>query len=48
MLLVTGSELVFFYYSENKYWIESFIDVYENYNNLLTEVLDLIDLEKNL
>lgn len=42
------TELVKYYYSEYKYWIESFIDVYVNYNNLLNEVLDLIDLEKSL
>ena len=42
------SELVIYYYSEYKYWIESYIDIYENYNNILLEVLDLIDLEKSL
>lgn len=42
------SELVIYYYSEYKYWIESFIDIYENYNNILLEVVDLIDLEKSL
>ena len=42
------TELVKYYYSEYKYWIESFIDVYLNYNDLLNEVLDLIDLEKSL
>ena len=42
------SELVIYYYSEYKYWIESYIDIYENYNNLLSEVLDLIDLEKSI
>ena len=42
------SELVIYYYSEYKYWIESFIDIYENYNNIFLEVVDLIDLEKNL
>ena len=42
------SELVKYYYSEYKYWIETYIDLYENYNNLLNEVLDLIDLEKSL
>jgi len=41
------TELVKYYYSEYKYWIESFIDVYLNYNDLLNEVLDLIDLEKS-
>lgn len=42
------SELVVYYYSEYKYWIESFIDIYENYNNIFLEVVDLIDLEKSL
>ncbi len=42
------SELVIYYYSEYKYWIESYIDIYENYNNILLEVMDLIDLEKSL
>lgn len=42
------TELVKYYYSEYKYWIESFIDIYLNYNDLLNEVLDLIDLEKSL
>lgn len=42
------SELVIYYYSEYKYWIESYIDIYENYNNILLEVVDLIDLEKSL
>ena len=42
------SELVIYYYSEYKYWIESFIDIYENYNNIFLEVVDLIDLEKSL
>ena len=42
------TELVKYYYSEYKYWIESFIDVYLDYNDLLNEVLDLIDLEKSL
>lgn len=41
------SELVIYYYSEYKYWIESFIDIYENYNNIFLEVVDLIDLEKS-
>ena len=42
------SELVIYYYSEYKYWIESYIDIYENYNNILLEVVDLIDLEMSL
>lgn len=42
------TELVKYYYSEYKYWIESYIDIYLNYNDLLNEVLDLIDLEKSL
>lgn len=42
------SELVIYYYSEYKYWIESYIDIYENYNNILIEVVDLIDLEMSL
>ena len=42
------SELVIHYYSEYKYWIESYIDIYENYNNILLEVVDLIDLEMSL
>ena len=42
------TELVKYYYSEYKYWVESFIDIYLNYNDLLNEVLDLIDLEKSL
>ena len=42
------SELVIYYYSEYKYWIESYIDIYENYNNILLDVVDLIDLEMSL
>lgn len=42
------SELVIYYYSSYKYWIESYIDIYENYNNILLEVVDLIDLEMSL
>lgn len=42
------SELVIYYYSEYEYWIASYIDIYENYNNILLEVVDLIDLEMSL
>jgi hypothetical protein len=42
------SELVLFYYSEYRIWIESFISMYKNYQELLDVTIRLIDLEISL
>ena len=42
------SELVLFYYSEYRIWIESFIPMYKNYQELLDVTIRLIDLEISL
>ena len=41
------SELVLFYYSEYRIWIETFISMYRNYLDLLDATVKLIDLEIN-
>ena len=41
------SELVLFYYSEYRIWIETFISMYRNYLELLDATVKLIDLEIN-
>jgi hypothetical protein len=41
------SELVLYYYSEYRIWIETFISMYKNYLDLLDATIKLIDLEIN-